>query len=533
VNAVEAHDLFFLYRSIAGDVAALRGLSVTVAEGEFVAVLGPSGAGKSTFLQLCGGFARPSSGELSLMEVSTASVSTRELAELRRRSIGIIRQHYHRALPPELSAEEIVGLPLRLLGRWGTAERKHVAWLLDTAGLRHRAEALPAELSGGEQQRVAVCAALAKRPGLLLADEPTGELDPANSSIVIDLLLGLSAETGSAAVVVTHDPDVSARAQRTIHIRDGRLSAEGVSNPALVVDEHGWLRLPGKLREQAGVADRVRARASWGRIELHAEKPARTTALARPVRSPGPGPEAKRYSTEAVLDRVSKRYGTETVFVDLSHTFAPERLHVLAGPSGSGKTSCLDMLAGLERPDAGSVWIGGRPIESLGADELARWRQQTLGYLSQHSTLVEFLTARENVEFGLALRGFGPGETAERAMRWLDWVGLAKLRERRADRLSGGEQRRVALARALAPAPRLLLADEPTAHLDQFSGRAIIRLLQQAVGEVGTTVVAATHDPDLITAADERLELSPLRKAVEAPDPVRGSGTQMSRGGPT
>jgi putative ABC transport system ATP-binding protein len=154
------------------------------------------------------------------------------------------------------------------------------------------------------------------------------------------------------------------------------------------------------------------------------------------------------------------------------------------------------------------VWVGGERIDSLDGDEAARFRRRVLGYVSQHSTLVDFLSARENVELGLTLRGFDETEARRRADRWLEWVGLDKLADRRADRLSGGEQRRVSLARALAPGPRVLLADEPTAHLDRLSGRMIIRLLESAAREGGTTIVAASHDPDLVAAADERLVLA-------------------------
>jgi putative ABC transport system ATP-binding protein len=142
-----------------------------------------------------------------------------------------------------------------------------------------------------------------------------------------------------------------------------------------------------------------------------------------------------------------------------------------------------------------------------------------VGYVSQHSTLVEFLSARENVELALALRGFEDGEASRRATRWLDWVGLSKLSDRRADRLSGGEQRRVALARALASGPRVLLADEPTAHLDRLTGRMVIKLLQRAAAE-GTTIVAASHDPDVIAAGDERLILTEIEQAPRSQPPT-------------
>jgi ABC-type lipoprotein export system ATPase subunit len=389
-----------------------------------------------------------------------------------------------------------------------------VAELLRAAGLERRARARPVELSGGEQQRVAVCAALAKRPTLLLADEPTGELDAVSTAAVVALIGELTGDAGAAALVVTHDPEVAAATGRTIHIRDGRLAAEGTRQPVLIVDEQGWLRLPRGLREQAGLRDRVRARASWGKMELLADELALARERLPAAPAPRPGAAEKRV-TEIALDRVTKRHGRDEppVVADLSWTFAPERLHVVSGPSGSGKTTLLNLLAVLDYPDAGEVWVGGERVDSLSPDDAARFRRRLVGYVSQHSTLVEFLSARENVELALTLRGFDDDEARRRALRWLEWVGLAKVVERRADRLSGGEQRRVALARALAPAPRVLLADEPTAHLDRLSGRVVIRLLQEAAHESGSTVVAASHDPDVVAAADVRLRLAAGRAA--------------------
>jgi ABC-type lipoprotein export system ATPase subunit len=502
MTAVRAHDLFHLYRAAHGDVAALRGLSLDVADGEVVSVLGPSGSGKSTLLALCAGLARPSSGALRLLDTPAERAPARELARLRRSSIGIVRQHYHLALPRELTVAELVSFPLRLAGR---RDPRRATTLLRAAGLAARARAKPAELSGGEQQRVAVCAALAKRPRLLLADEPTGELDAAATATVVELMLELAADAGAAALIVTHDPLVAAATQRTIHIRDGRLAAEGAERPVLIVDEQGWLRLPRRLREAAGVRERVRAQASWGKVELYAEEPG-----ARPPATPAPRlePEEKR-ATEVALDRVTKRHAGQErpVLGALTWAFAPEQLHVVAGPSGSGKTTLLDLVAALDAPDEGEIWVAGERIDALAADDAAAYRRRLVGYVSQHSTLVDFLSARENVELGLALRGFDPVEQRRRARRALEAVGLDELAERRADRLSGGEQRRVSLARALAPAPRVLLADEPTAHLDRVTGRIVIRLLQEAAHTAGTTVVAASHDPDLVTAADSALRL--------------------------
>jgi ABC-type lipoprotein export system ATPase subunit len=504
--AIEVKEVFLLYRAPFGDVPALRGFNLELAEHESVAVLGPSGAGKSSLLTLCAGFRRPSSGHLRVLGTSIPTASAGELARLRQTSIGIVRQHYHRALPRELLVEEIVSLPLRLRGSWGAAGRERVTALLRAAGLEQRARSRPFELSGGEQQRVAVCAALAKRPRLLLADEPTGELDRRSSALVVELILGLSRDVGAAALIVTHDPEVAVRTARTIHVRDGRLSGEGSDNPTLVVDEQGWLRLPRRIREEAGVRERLRASATWGRIELLAVEPEawreeHDSPLARPA------PAEKRHRAEVALDSVWKSYDGESVIERFSWSFEPERLHVVAGPSGSGKTTLLNLAGGLERPDRGEVWVGGERIDGFGPEESARWRQRVLGYVSQHSTLVGFLSARENVELGLTLRGFAPAEATRRAAEWLAWVGVADVADRPGDRLSGGEQRRVALARALAPGPRLLLADEPTAHLDRLSGRRVIALLRRAVAEGGVTVITASHDPDLVAAADRDLDL--------------------------
>jgi ABC-type lipoprotein export system ATPase subunit len=509
--AIEAKEVFHLYRAAHGDVAALRGLSLTVEDGEVVAVLGPSGSGKTTLLSLCAGFERPSSGDLRVLDTSIARARRATVARQRRAAVGIVRQHYHRTLPRELTVIDAVTMPLRLAGAYSRRDRDWAANLIARAGLAGRADAYPTELSGGEQQRVAVCAALAKRPKLVLADEPTGELDAVSTELVVALLLELSAEVGASALVVTHDPGVAAACDRTIHIRDGRLAAEGATSPVLIIDQQGWLRLPRRVREEAGLRERVRARASWGRVELVAED----LQARRRTETPPPRPTAseKRHGAEVALDSISKRYGPNVVFSHLSYVFAPEQLHVIAGPSGSGKTTILNLIAGLEQADDGEVWVAGDRVDSLAPAEAARLRQRLIGYVSQHSTLVEFLAARENVELALTLRGLSGKEVPERASQWLDWVGLGKLEARRADHLSGGEKRRVALARALASRPRVLLADEPTAHLDRVTGRMVIRLLQEAVAR-GTTIIAASHDPDLVSAATSRLLIQPAERAA-------------------
>jgi len=194
-------------------------VDLAVAPGEFLAVLGPSGSGKSTLLGLAAGLDRPSSGEVLLDGEPIQDLSEDALARLRRGRIGFVFQSFQ--LLGNLTALENVLLPLELAGRPAAAQRARE--LLAAVGLAERGHHYPAQLSGGEQQRVALARAFAVEPSLLLADEPTGNLDGATGAVVLDLLSRLRSEQGTALVLVTHDPEVAARADRRIHLRDGRI----------------------------------------------------------------------------------------------------------------------------------------------------------------------------------------------------------------------------------------------------------------------------------------------------------------------
>ena len=200
----------------------LDGIDLEVRRGEFVAVLGPSGSGKSTLLALMAGLDRPSSGEVRVNGERIDQLSEDRLAILRRHTIGFVFQSFQ--LLENLTARENVMLPMELLGRADASQR--AADLLSAVGLSERGHHYPSQLSGGEQQRVALARAFAPRPALLLADEPTGNLDGATGRVVLDLLIALRADEGATLVLVTHDPAVAALADRRIHLRDGRIERE-------------------------------------------------------------------------------------------------------------------------------------------------------------------------------------------------------------------------------------------------------------------------------------------------------------------
>ena len=205
--------------SAAGAVNVLRGISLDVAPGESVGVVGPSGAGKSTMMMVVGGLERATSGIVRVAGADLSSLDEDDLALWRRRSVGIVFQAFR--LVPTMNALENVSIPLELAGRRDAAERARAA--LDVVGLSHRLLHYPEQLSGGEQQRVALARAFVIEPRLLLADEPTGNLDGATGRKVIDLMFELRAQHGTTLMLITHDRTLAARCDRIIHLADGQV----------------------------------------------------------------------------------------------------------------------------------------------------------------------------------------------------------------------------------------------------------------------------------------------------------------------
>ena len=202
----------------------LRGVSLEVRAGERLALTGASGSGKSTLLNCLGGVDRPDSGSIRFKNIALETLDADGLTEVRRRDIGTIFQFFH--LLPTLTAAENVELPLQLNGVDPSARAERVHSLLERVGVAGRAEAFPGQLSGGEMQRVAIARALAYKPSVLLADEPTGNLDSRNGAIILELLRELSDETGTALVLVTHSGAAAQICHREIHLRDGQIGGQ-------------------------------------------------------------------------------------------------------------------------------------------------------------------------------------------------------------------------------------------------------------------------------------------------------------------
>jgi lipoprotein-releasing system ATP-binding protein len=224
---LRARDLTKSYHGVdAAPMQVLRGVSIGVETSQVISIMGPSGAGKSTLLHILGSLDLPDSGSVEILHdgqmVDVTSISAGRLAAVRSRTIGFVYQFHH--LLPEFTALENIMMPARIAGQSVRQARSRAEELLARVHLQHRAEHLPTELSGGEQQRVAVARALMNSPALVLADEPTGNLDSANASQVSDLLIGLVREQGSACIIATHSAELAQRTDRRLTMVDGTLS---------------------------------------------------------------------------------------------------------------------------------------------------------------------------------------------------------------------------------------------------------------------------------------------------------------------
>ncbi len=251
-------DLVRIFATEGVEVQALQGLNLTVERGELVAVIGASGSGKSTLLSILSGLDTPTAGVARVAGHDLLTMRRAERTAFRRESVGFVWQQTSRNLFPYLTARENVAAVLAIAGRVGRAERAtHSHELLELLGIGYAADRRPDQLSGGEQQRVAIAVGIANKPHVLLADEPTGELDDETSAEVLEAMRSVNRELGVTTLIVTHDPSVSEHVARTVQIRDGRTATEVLRSTR--TDEHGSQQL---VAEEYAVLDRV------GRLQL-------------------------------------------------------------------------------------------------------------------------------------------------------------------------------------------------------------------------------------------------------------------------
>jgi ABC-type lipoprotein export system ATPase subunit len=529
-------------------VAALGGVSFEVARGEFAAIVGPSGAGKSTILNLIGGVDSPTAGLVSVAGMDLAQLDSAGLSDYRSTMVGFLWQGATKNLIPYLTVAQNVELPLLLAGlRSAADQRRRTGQLLELMGLGERARHFPAMLSGGEQQRAGLAVALAHKPPIVLADEPTAEIDAESADQLLEALRAACAELGSAVVMATHDLLAASRADVTFRLIDGRV--RGPAGRARL-DSSGRLTLPAAAASLLGAADteldvelegeEVRIRRlqdgveheprGWGgRAARTAIRSGATPAMASGYAVAGGPADAAASGTEAPLlaaEELYRGYGrgeTRTVALQgVSLRLARGELVVVIGPSGSGKSTLLGLVGGFESPDRGRVIWRGRSLAELSATEVARLRSSEFGVVFQSLGLFPALTARENVYLPLLISGADPDSSAAVTEGWLRRMGLEDRAEHRLNELSLGQQQRVAVARALAPDPEIVLADEPTAEVDREAANVVVEALRE-VTRRGGGVILASHDPRVLRVADRVLVLRAGRLVTEG-SPAEAAG---------
>ncbi|MGH3290306.1 MAG: DUF2232 domain-containing protein, partial [Trebonia sp.] len=461
---------------------ALSGVDLTVEPGEFVAVVGPNGAGKSTLVSLLAG-AVPTRGSVRRpgrvglgLPGGTAVVGQRAEAQVIGSTVG---EDLRWGLPP--------GYPL------------DVEALLGSVGLAGLASASTESLSGGQLQRLAIAAAMARRPALLISDESTSMLDAAGRAEVLDLLASLPAQAGTAVVHVTHDPAEAARADRVIGLADGRIVDVGAIGHSAVIEDSAVIRHSAVIKNTAGEA------AGFGHALGTPGEPV--------IRVRGVG---HRFDAGTPWEVTALRS------VDLDVREGEGLL--ITGENGSGKSTLAWVLAGLIKPTDGTVTIDGAPAaESVG----------TVALSFQHARLqLQRPTVAEDI---LAAAGFdtklAPGEDAAFVRTSLFRVGLpADLAGRSVDELSGGQMRRVAIAGLLASRPRVLVLDEPLAGLDRESRRGLLELLGHMRRVDGLTLVVISHDlEDMGLACTRTIEVTDGAVVPPGDSPGRSVTSQPAR----
>lgn len=275
---ISCEDVFKIYKVADLEVVALRGLDLEVKSGEIVAIVGASGSGKSTLLNILAGYDLPSAGKVSVLGRDLLSMSSSEIEEYRRTKVGFIWQQTGRNMFPYLTAIENVELPMMLIGGTSAKRRKRAEDLLELVGLSARMNHTQDRLSGGEQQRVAIAISLSNNPPLLLADEPTGELDDATAGEVMKVFESVNQELNTTIMIVSHDQDIAYKVDRVVLIRDGKLSTEIIRKKSVndgseleeftIVDGSGRVQVPKMLLDRTKIERRAKVRIDDKRVIL-------------------------------------------------------------------------------------------------------------------------------------------------------------------------------------------------------------------------------------------------------------------------
>jgi ABC-type lipoprotein export system ATPase subunit len=509
IPLLELHDVTKVYPTGDGSFTALDGISMDVFGGEFLGITGKSGAGKTTLLNMISGVSEITAGEVlyfdpgrSADEQPPAPMSVHLLDEdskaaWRGDQLGIIYQSFE--LMPSLNLVENVMLPQDFSGVYHPSISKERALaLLELVEIAEHAYKVPAHISGGQKQRVAIARALVNDPPLIIADEPTGNLDTTTAETIFRIFEKLVAQ-GKTILMVTHDNTLADRFSRRLGLVDGRL--EGASAGS----NQGLPDMFGSNDDEPVDIDIVSTTNPFG----NGGKPSDVLE----TRSNGNGSRKIKPDQPAIrLQEVAKTYsnaaGEFTALKGIDLTFDYGQFVSIVGKSGCGKSTLLNMITGIDHPTSGKVIVGGENIYQMSESQRALWRGLNVGIVFQFFQLLPTLTLLENTMLPMDYCGvYDFKERPGRAMELLRMVGLSEHAHKLPSNVSSGQQQSAAIARALATDPPIILADEPTGNLDSHSAKIIMDLFEDLAAD-GKTILIVTHDPSLTKLTDQTIILS-------------------------
>jgi len=505
---IQMKDVHKAYATGDGFFAALKDINLEIAQGEFLGITGKSGAGKTTLLNMISGVSKLSSGEVlfSMPEngtepaadatLSIHALDENDMALWRGKNVGIVYQSFE--LIPSLNLIENVMLPPDFLGSYHPViSREKALALLEQVDIAEHAYKIPAHISGGQQQRVAIARALVNDPPLIIADEPTGNLDTVTAETIFQIFQDLVA-SGKTIVMVTHDESLSARFSRRLHIIDGELG-----NPAKN-GKNGKLHSKVAVHGQGAIA---LAEGEAGQAAQSYSEKIRTRPKKLKLKSNG----HKDYPA-ILLRNVDKLYkspaGQFVALKSINMQLNYGQFISIVGKSGSGKSTLINMITGIDHPTGGEIVVGNEHIYDMTESQRALWRGRNMGVVFQFFQLLPTLTLLENTTLPMDYCNVYPyGERTARAMTLLERVGLEEHAHKLPGSVSSGQQQSAAIARALANDPSIILADEPTGNLDSRSAGVVLDLFEELAGE-GKTILIVTHDPAITNRTDQTVILS-------------------------
>ena len=478
-----------------GPFRALDDITLDVYEGEFLGITGKSGAGKTTLLNMISGVSSITSGDVLFNDkqtgdytgyaqvISIPSMDEDSLAVWRGSNLGIVYQSFE--LIPTLNLIENVMLPQDFSGNYHpTLSKARALELLELVDIVEHAYKIPAHISGGQKQRVAIARALVNDPALIIADEPTGNLDTVTAETIFKIFAQLAAQ-GKTIIMVTHDDSLANRFSRRWQISDGKL-----------VDGSG-IDQPHAQKKNGGAIEITSGSNPFGDIvNLNGRKN-------------GNAPESQ---PAILLKNVVKTYenaaGKFEALKGINLQFDHGQFISIVGKSGCGKSTLLNMITGIDHPSSGKVVVGGEDIYSKTESQRALWRGRNMGVVFQFFQLLPTLTLLENVMLPMDYcHVYNFRERPERAMELLQRVGLEEQAHKLPGNVSSGQQQSAAIARSLATDPPIILADEPTGNLDTRSANVILALFEK-LAKQGKTILIVTHDPSLTRRTDQTIILS-------------------------